>query len=58
MQKFCEFLCHPLRRDDRGATAAEYAFFIGLIAAVIFAAVIALGQVVLGLFNAPITAGF
>jgi len=49
---------HPLRWDDRGATTVEYALFIGLIAAVIFGAVLTLGQLVLGLFTAPINAGF
>jgi Flp pilus assembly pilin Flp len=52
------FLGHMLLRDERGASAVEYALFIGLIAAVIFGVVLALGQLVLGLFNAPITAGF
>lgn len=58
MDIFRAFLRHLLCRDDRGATAAEYALLIGLIAAVIFGAVFAFGQVVLGLFTAPITAGF
>jgi len=44
--------------DDRGATAVEYALLIALIVAVIFGAVLVLGQLVLGLFTAPITAGF
>jgi Flp pilus assembly pilin Flp len=61
------FICHLFlgklpahlpRRNDRGATAVEYALFIGLIAAVIFGVVLVLGQTVLGLFTAPITAGF
>jgi len=47
-----------VHRDDRGATAVEYALLIALIAAVIFGAVLLLGQSVLGLFTAPITAGF
>jgi pilus assembly protein Flp/PilA len=47
-----------VHRDDRGATAVEYALFIALIAAVIFGAVLLLGQSVLGLFTAAITAGF
>jgi Flp pilus assembly pilin Flp len=51
-------LDHWLRRDDRGATAVEYALFAGLIAAVIIGTVLVLGQVVLGLFNAPLSAGF
>jgi Flp pilus assembly pilin Flp len=46
------------RLDDGGATAVECALFIGLIAAAIFGAVLALGLSVLGLFTAPITAGF
>jgi Flp pilus assembly pilin Flp len=44
----------PLRRGDQGATAVEYALIIGLIAAVIFGTVAALGQAVLGLFTAPL----
>ena len=42
-----------LRADQRGATAVEYSLIIMLIAAVIFGAVFALGQLVLGLFSAP-----
>ena len=45
-------------RDDRGATAAEYALMVGLIAVVIVVAVAAFGGSVKGLFesfttNAP-----
>ena len=47
-----------MHRDDCGATAVEYALLIALIAAVIFGAVLLLGQSVLGLFTAAITAGF
>ena len=55
---FPVFVLHLLRLDDRGATAVEYALFIGLIAAVVLGVVLALGGLVLGLFTAPITAGF
>jgi Flp pilus assembly pilin Flp len=40
-------------RPERGATAVEYALMVGLIAAVIVAAVAALGTAVLGLFDVP-----
>ena len=45
---------HSLRGSDGGATAVEYALIIGFIAAVIIGTVAALGQAVLGLFNAPL----
>lgn len=38
-------------RDDRGATAAEYALMVGLIAVVIVVAVAAFGLSVRGLFE-------
>jgi pilus assembly protein Flp/PilA len=41
----------PLRRDDQGATAAEYSLMAGLVAAVIVGAVTLFGLNVLGLFN-------
>jgi pilus assembly protein Flp/PilA len=40
-------------RDDRGATAVEYGLMVGLIAAVIIAAVTAFGIAVDGLFFIP-----
>jgi len=40
-----------LRADQRGATAVEYSLIIMLIAAVIFGAVFAVGQLVLGMFS-------
>jgi hypothetical protein len=40
------------------APPVDYALFIALIAAAVFGAALALGQSVLGLFIAPITAGF
>ena len=40
-----------LRADQRGATAVEYSLLIMLIAAVIFGAVFAVGQLVLGMFS-------
>jgi len=43
-----------LTAAERGATAVEYGLIIGLIAAVIFGTVLALGQLVLGLFTAPL----
>ena len=55
MLMFCGFQRGPLRLplcgDDRGASAVEYSLLIGLIAAVIVGAVIALGLGVLGLFT-------
>jgi Flp pilus assembly pilin Flp len=39
--------------SERGATAVEYAIMVGFIAAVIVAAVAALGTAVLGLFDVP-----
>ena len=42
---------HP---SDRGATAVEYALIVSLIAAVIFATVLTLGQTVLAMFTAPL----
>jgi len=47
-------LSHFLRSAEDGATAVEYALIVGLIAAVIFGAVLALGQVVLAMFTAPL----
>ncbi|WP_205915302.1 Flp family type IVb pilin [Prescottella equi] len=40
-----------LARDDRGATAVEYGLMVGLIAVVIIAAVILLGNNLDGLFD-------
>lgn len=40
-------------RDDSGATAAEYALLISLVALAIFAAAQALGISVMDLFNDP-----
>jgi Flp pilus assembly pilin Flp len=52
---FMRCLLGRLRRaNENGATAVEYALIVGLIAAVIFSAVLALGQAVLGLFTAPL----
>jgi len=48
------FLSHLPRSGDHGATAVEYALIVSFIAAVIFGAVLALGQVVLSLFAAPL----
>jgi len=45
------FLDHLPSSDESGATAVEYALIVGLIAAVIFGSVLALGQVVLALFT-------
>jgi len=41
----------PWARGDRGATAAEYALMVGLIAVVIAVAVTAFGTSVKGLFE-------
>lgn len=38
-------------RKDRGATAVEYGLLVGLIAVVIIAAVVLLGDTLLGIFN-------
>ena len=38
------FVTRPLYRDDRGATAVEYALMVALIAAVIVVAVTELGS--------------
>ena len=40
-----------LGRDERGATAAEYALLVGLIATVIVASVATLGRAVSGFFT-------
>ncbi|MDP9429874.1 MAG: Flp family type IVb pilin [Actinomycetota bacterium] len=45
-----------LEREEKGATAVEYGLMVGLIAVVIIAAVIALGQELNGLFQAIVTA--
>jgi len=44
-------LTQPLRRDDRGATAVEYALIATLISVVIFAAVAAVGTRVVTMFT-------
>ena len=41
----------PLPRDDRGATAVEYGLIVALIAAVIIATVLLLGQQVNNAFQ-------
>jgi Flp pilus assembly pilin Flp len=46
----------PWARGDRGATAAEYALMVGLIAVVIVVAVTAFGTSVKGLFELVIAA--
>ncbi|MDQ3104364.1 MAG: Flp family type IVb pilin [Actinomycetota bacterium] len=38
-------------RDEKGASAVEYGLLVALIAAIIVAAVLTLGQTVLGAFN-------
>jgi len=48
------FLRRLPRGEDLGTTAVEYGLIIVLIAAVIFAAVFTLGQLVLGMFAAPL----
>jgi pilus assembly protein Flp/PilA len=45
------FLTRPLERDDRGATAVEYALMVALIAAVIVVSVTALGTKLKILFS-------
>ena len=45
----------PWARGDRGATAAEYALMVGLIAVVIVVAVMAFGSSVKGLFELVVT---
>ena len=44
-------LAQPLTRDDRGATAVEYGLIVALIAAVIIATVLLLGQQVNNAFQ-------
>ena len=41
-----------LRRDEKGATAVEYGLMVGLIAVVIIAAVVLLGEQLRDLFTA------
>ena len=50
------FTSDRLRREEKGATAVEYGLMVGLIAVVIIAAVMALGQELNGLFQAIVTA--
>ena len=45
------FVTQPLQRDDRGATAVEYALMVALIAAVIVVSVTALGTKLKTLFS-------
>jgi len=45
------YLARPLRRDDHGATAVEYALMATLIAVVIVAAVAAVGAKVTTMFT-------
>jgi pilus assembly protein Flp/PilA len=45
------FVTQPLYRDERGATAVEYALMVALIAAVIVIAVTALGAKLKTLFS-------
>jgi pilus assembly protein Flp/PilA len=45
------FVTQPLQRDERGATAVEYALMVALIAAVIVIAVTALGAKLKTLFS-------
>ena len=45
------FVTRPLYRDDRGATAVEYALMVALIAAVIVVSVTALGTKLKTLFS-------
>ena len=40
-----------LKREEKGATAVEYGLMVGLIAVVIIAAVVALGENLTGLFE-------
>ena len=44
-------LTQPITRDDRGATAVEYGLIVALIAAVIIATVLLLGQQVNNAFQ-------
>ena len=50
------FASDRLRREEKGATAVEYGLMVGLIAVVIIAAVIALGNELNALFQAIVTA--
>jgi pilus assembly protein Flp/PilA len=49
------FLTRPLERDDRGATAVEYALMVSLIAAAIVIAVTALGGKLTSVFNGVVS---
>jgi pilus assembly protein Flp/PilA len=45
------FLTTPLRRDDRGASAVEYALLVALIAVAIVVTMTALGAKISGMFT-------
>jgi pilus assembly protein Flp/PilA len=49
------FLATSLQRDDRGASAVEYALLVALIAAVIATAVGLLGTKITGIFTSVTT---
>ena len=49
--KFQTATFHAVHRGDRGATAVEYGLMVALIAIVIIAAVVLLGNNLSGLFN-------
>jgi Flp pilus assembly pilin Flp len=46
------------RRDDRGVATVEYAVLTALIAGVALVALLALGGLVIGLFEIPATPGW
>jgi len=45
------FLAEPVRRDDRGVTAVEYALLLTMIGAVLIGAVVVFGGVLSGVFR-------
>jgi Flp pilus assembly pilin Flp len=45
------FLAEPVRRDDRGVTAVEYAVMLTMIAAVIAGGILAFGKALAGVFS-------
>lgn len=51
MIQYLQLLLNARRDDERGATAVEYGLLVALIAAVIVATVVLLGQNILDAFN-------
>jgi Flp pilus assembly pilin Flp len=51
MFKVLAFLTAPVRRDDRGVTAVEYALLLVFVAAVLAASLVVFGKDLAGVFN-------